>query len=490
MFKAQVNQIIYARERNSDASAFFLQIKRANKKIEAADALKKVVNFDPSWTTAKYQYGMSLIRLGKHSEALQYFLDCTEAHPKWISALYHLGACHLRTGSEQKALSIFKAILNLDYKDDIEEYSKTFEALADHYFIMARRERDKSLRDGIIKELQAICDNNIEIHGEQPWSLLYAGAIQFYSNSVKDALKTFEMAASLADPMAANKPFLFKSAYGCYSTKSFITLNSILSRPRRVPEPEISLGEKKGRDLVMLIGCDDGYFNRFSSSFLGTLFETNDNLTVHFHIIGNESSVSEQQKKLVRELRKDRKIPIEYSFENKPTHENKTYYALSRFIIAHQIMNHYKCGVVIGDIDAAVTGNLHSVKSYVGESDAGVDATYNVDAFRKFPWNAISGCYLYINNTRLGLQYAETMSHLMLDTFDPASPKTWWLDQSILYCATFYIKNHTFNFKLTSLIGNDAPKPFTYSTPGKSKDHFSAELNKMVATGDFSKKFS
>ena len=406
MFEIQVNQLINTREKNTDSSPYFLQIKRAGKRQEAVEALKKVVDFDSSWIDAQYQYGIALIRVSNHKEALKYFLSCVSAHPKWISALYHLGICHLKAGNEHIALSTFKSILDLNWEDDITEYSKTFETLADQYFTNARREKSKSLRDGIIKELQKLCEKDIERNGEQPWSVLYVGAIEFYFNKTTDSLRSFEKAASLADPLKMDKPFLFRSAFGCYSTKSFLTMNSILTSPRKVPEPAINLSKAKQRDLVFLIGCDDGYFNRFASGFLGSLYETNDNLTVHFHVIGDESSISEKRKSLSAELRKDRKISLEYSFEKKPSNENKTYYALSRFIITNQIINHYKCGLIIGDIDSAIISNLHLIKEYVSTNDVGVDGNFSSDKFKKFPWNSISGGYLYINNTPRGIEYA------------------------------------------------------------------------------------
>lgn len=490
MFEAQVSQLIEARKKNANANGLFVQVKRTGKKAEIAEAFKQVVDFDPTWIEAQYHYGIALIRIAKHKEALGSFLACAASHPKWISALYHLGLCHLKTGNASIAISIFKGILNLDYKDDVTEYSKNFETLGDHYFSIARAEKSKKLRDDIILELKSICESEIKKNGDQPWSVLYIGAIEFYFNNVTDSLRSFEKASNLADPMQMDKPFLFRSAYGCYSTKSFLTLNSILTSPRKIQEPVISLGQAKQRDLVFLIGCDDGYFNRFASSFLGTLYETNDNLTVHFHIIGDESSISEKRKSLALELRKDRKISLEYSFEKKPAHGNKTYYALSRFVIASKIINHYKCGLIIGDIDAAVIGNLRQVKEHVGNNDVGVDTNFSAETFRKFPWNSISGCYLYINNTKLGNQFATSMSHLMLDVFDPESPKTWWLDQSLLYCVTFYMQNHAPGFKPASLIGEKAPKPFMYSIPGKSKDDFSKSLVDNVRSGEFTKKYA
>lgn len=490
MFGTQVNQIIEARKKNADANDLFFQVKRTGKKEEMAEAFKRVVDFDPSWTTAQYHYGIALIRLAKHKEALDNFQVCATAHPKWIAAVYHLGLCHLKTGNALMAMPIFKSILDLDFRDDIEEYSKNFETLGDQYFIMARAEKNKALRDNVILELKSICESEIKKNGKQPWSLLYIAAIEFYFGKISDSLQTFELASDIADHMAMNQPLMFRTAYGCYSIKSLSSMTAILEGSPRVPAPVITLNKAAPRDLVFLIGCDDGYFNRFSSSFLGTLYETNDNITVHFHIIGDESSIRVQRDLLASTLRKDRKISIEFSFEAKPAHGNKTYYALSRFVIASQIMNHYQCDLIIGDIDAAVIGDLHLVKSHVGDSDVGVDKNSDPEAFRKFPWNAISGCYLYIRNTPKGLDYARVISLLMLETFNPSSPKTWWLDQSVLYCATYYMENLSFGFKAKSLIGNKAPKPFMYSIPGKSKDDFSKSLVTMISSGEFQKKYA
>lgn len=475
---------------NADASDLFAQIKRTGKKAEIAEAFKHIVEFDPSWTTAQYHYGIALIRLAKHQEALGCFLACAVAHPKWISALYHLGLCHQKTGQVHIAMPLFKGILALNYRDDIEEYSKNFETLGDHYFSLARTEKNKALRDSVILELKAICDSDIKKNGQQPWSMLYLAAIDFYFGRKSDALQGFERAAYLADPMVMNQPLMFRSAYGCYSVKSLNSMTSILEGPQRVPAPVIALSKAKPRDLVFLIGCDDGYFNRFSSSFLGTLYATNDNLTVHFHIIGDEQSIREQRAVLAREIRKDRKISLEFSFEEKPAHGNKTYFALSRFVIASQIMQHYQSDLVIGDIDAAVIGDLRRVQTHVGDSDVGVDTNNSPDAFRKFPWNSISGCYLYIRHTPKGLEYAQAISRLMLETFNPSSPKTWWLDQSVLYCVTYYMECLSSGFKAKSLIGDKAPKPFLYSIPGKSKDDFSKGLKDMILSGEFSKKYA
>ena len=61
MFDIQIEQIISARKKNLDASEYFVQIKRANRKAEALEATKTILDFDPSWTTAQYQ--LSLIHI-------------------------------------------------------------------------------------------------------------------------------------------------------------------------------------------------------------------------------------------------------------------------------------------------------------------------------------------------------------------------------------------------------------------------------------------
>ena len=439
MFDIQIEQIISARKKNLDASEYFVQIKRANRKAEALEATKTILDFDPSWTTAQYQYAMSLIRAGNHKEALPYFLSCTKTHVEWMSALYHLGICQLKLGNEEEAIRSLKRVLHIDYKDDPEEYCKSFETLGDLFFSIARKSPDKNFRDKIINELNKICDMDIEKNGEQPWNLLYLGAVNFYRHKTTEALAIFEKASTKADRENLNKPFFFKSAYGCYSTKSFRTLNAMISAPDIKTLPEIELAPKKTSELVAFVSCDPEYFNRFSECFLSTIKETNSEVTVHFHVIGQAESIAKQRGANLDLIRTNKKIDIQYSFERKPDHNNTTYYALSRFINAHRIIQHYNSPIVICDIDSAVIGDLKLVKSFVGQNDVGVDANYDQNAFRKYPWNSISGGYLYINNTNRGIEYAKTLSKLMMEIFDPSSPKTWWLDQSVLYSTTFYL---------------------------------------------------
>lgn len=485
MFEARIRLIIEARQKGIDASDHFFQIRRTGKRPETAEAFRQIVEFDPGWIQARYHYGIALIRIQQHGEALGCFRLCASAHPKWISALYHLGLCHLKQGDEGIALSIFEDVLKLDYRDDVEEYSKTFETLGDHQFVMARRRKDLEGRELLIEELRQRCRADIARHGRQPWSLLYLGAAAFHAGRIDEALELLEEAGTLADPHTMNRPFLFRSAYGCYSIRTPGSIEAALGGAGRVSAPAIRLEAPTNAPLVMLIGCDEGYFNRFSSSFLATLFETNDRLTVHFHIIGDEQAIAAQRQRLAAELRSDRDIKIAFSFEGRPAHGNKTYFALSRFIVAPQLLRHYGCDLVIGDIDAAVIGNLHEVKAFVGDGDAGVDTSYSTETFRKFPWNAMSGCYLFLRATEHGVAYAEAVSVMMRESFDPSSPKTWWLDQSILYCVTHFMRGREPAFEPVSLIPDAAPKPFLYSVPGESKDEFSASLRRDVASGAF-----
>ena len=82
------------------------------------------------------------------------------------------------------------------------------------------------------------------------------------------------------------------------------------------------------------------------------------------------------------------------------------------------------------------------------------------------------------------------MSHMMLDIYNPESPKSWWLDQSVLYCITYYMQHHASGFKSKSLIGEDAPKPFLHPKAGQSKDDFAQSLADNLRSGEFTKKYA
>jgi hypothetical protein len=66
--------------------------------------------------------------------------------------------------------------------------------------------------------------------------------------------------------------------------------------------------------------------------------------------------------------------------------------------------------VIIGDIDSAVVGDLRSVKRYVAESDIGVNAATSPDSFRKFPWNSVSGGYMFFKNSKLGVNLKDPLA--------------------------------------------------------------------------------
>lgn len=168
MFDARIRKIIEARQKGVDATDHFFQIRRTGKRPETAEAFRKVVEFDPGWVQAQYQYGIALVRIQKHQDALGCFRLCASTHPKWISALYHLGLCHLKQGDEGIALALFEDVLKLDYRDDVEEYSKAFETLGDHYFVMARRRKSFDEREMLIESLRQICHGDIARHGRQP----------------------------------------------------------------------------------------------------------------------------------------------------------------------------------------------------------------------------------------------------------------------------------------------------------------------------------
>jgi tetratricopeptide (TPR) repeat protein len=488
MFKVQVEILKQTRRRNVDASDAFFQIRRTGRKLEVADAFRQVVDFDPSWIEAHYQYGLSLHRLGRNKDAIPHFQICASTHPEWVSAINHLGLCHLRSGNVFLGLSILKTIFELDPDSDISGYAKAFEIFSDEYFKLARKEKNKEFRDGIINELQRICDEDVVRNGERPWSSLYLGAIQFYKNNVDDSLSYFEKASELSDPYNANYPIVHKTAYGCFTVKKLDTTKKIIARSELAGE-SIVFGQSCNTDLVFLLGCDEGYFRRFSEFLISSIAKSNKRLTVHFHIIGDRDNIEAEIVRVDSIAKSAEGIEARYSFEKKPDDATVTYYAISRFLVAHKIIKHYSADVIIGDIDSAVIGDLREVKRYVAESDIGVNTATNPDSFRKFPWNSISGGYMFFKNSKLGVAYAESLSKYMCEVYDPRSLKSWWLDQSSLFCVTQYFVKNELSFKLKSFVNASAPQPFLNNPAGQSKDDFARSVMDMLSSGEFDRRY-
>ncbi|MCE1052788.1 tetratricopeptide repeat protein [Pseudomonas alloputida] len=488
MFEAQIDLLKQARKKNTDATDGFFQIRRTGRKVEVAEALKQVVDFDPTWIDARYQYGLSLLKLGRHRDAIPHFQMCASTHEEWMPALSHLGLCYLKSGNEYLGLSMLKSILDMDPDADIPEYSKVYEIVADEYFKKARKEKNKLIRDGVISELKSMCERDVERNGERPWSSLYLAAIEYYYNKVESALELFEKAALLADPYRTNYPIVHKSAYGCFTVRSLGQAKKIFES-KGLPEIQISFDAPCATNLVFLLGCDEGYFRRFSEFLISSVIRSNNNILVHFHIIGLKENIVESLEAVRVLAETGHNVSVKYSFEPKPSDATTTYYAMSRFIVVHQIMKHYGSDVVIGDIDSAVVGSLAKVQSYVGNCDVGVNASTNPDSFKKFPWNSISGGYMFFKNSPLGISYARDLSKFMLGVYDSASAKSWWLDQSALFTVTqYYIRNQP-KFKFKSFIGSDAPQPFMHNPVGKSKDEFAKMVMGLIASGEFSAKY-
>lgn len=489
MFKVQVENLKQARRRNIDASDAFFQIRRTGRKLEVADAFRQVVDFDPSWIEAHYQYGLSLHRLGRNKDAIPHFQMCANTHPEWVSAINHLGLCYLQSGNVFFGLSILKTIFQLDPDSDIPGYAKAFEIFSDEYFKLARKEKNKEFRNGVINELQKICDEDVIKNGERPWSSLYLGAIQFYKNNVDESLSYFEKASALSDPYNTNYPIVHKTAYGCFTVKKLDAVRQIIAESE-LDDQAIVFGDSCDTDLVFLLGCDEGYFKRFSEFLISSISKSNKRLTVHFHIIGERENIETEILKVNSIAQSAEGIEARYSFEKKPDDATVTYYAISRFLVAHKIIRHYSADVIIGDIDSAVVGDLRSVKRYVAESDIGVNAATSPDSFRKFPWNSVSGGYMFFKNSKLGVAYAKSLSKYMREVYDPSSLKSWWLDQSSLFCVTQYFVRNELDFKLKSFVSANAPQPFLNNPAGQSKDDFARSVMDMLSSGEFDRKYS
>lgn len=484
IFSNQINQIINARKKNQDASDLFFQIRRTGRKAEIEAAFKTVADFDPSWSLAQYEHGVSLMRLGRQAEAIGRFLSCVSTHPDWMAARYHLGVCHERTGGQYLAASIYKSILSLDIADSPHDYAKNFETLGDLYFSLARSNSNPAAKSGIILELQHICEADIKKNGPQCWNQLYLGAVNFHFGNVDAALEYLEKAASLGNQYDLHKPLIFKSSYGASFIRTPQSTREIIQQTSKQP-PKIDLRDcQDNHGLVFLISCDSGYYRRFSKMLLSSLLATNENITLHFHILGNTEEISAIKKEALVD-HKENNIKINYSYEELTITHSNTYYAISRFLIAHQIIEHYGADVIIGDIDSAVVGDLRKPQEYVGTRDIGVNLSTRQNGFFKFPWNSISGGYVYLKSTPLSISYARDLATLISHFYDPRSIKSWWLDQGALFSITHYYTTTQPDFRIATFVDAEAPKPFLHSINGKTKDDFSAEVMLMIEDGTF-----
>jgi hypothetical protein len=158
-------------------------------------------------------------------------------------------------------------------------------------------------------------------------------------------------------------------------------------------------------DVIVLISCSEGYLRAFADYYIRTFLRRNSNI-IHFHVIAEDV---EAARDYLGSLRK-KYFNIRYSIEPLAG-RSQTYITLSRFLLCHDVMNHYNCDVLISDIDLQIDFDLSSLGSELKSKsfDFGLcDMGYSV------PWAKFAAgfCYFRVANIATDVYLRMLSRHL------------------------------------------------------------------------------
>jgi len=192
---------------------------------------------------------------------------------------------------------------------------------------------------------------------------------------------------------------------------------------------------------VVLVTCDECYFNVFFEYFIQNFRRKNKNI-IHFHILANDTI---EKRKFISSLT-ERHEDVQYSIEEN-TGKSKTYITLVRYLICRDLMNFYKSDIFISDIDMTLDFDLQLVEQNIklGDFDFALcDVGYMV------PWARFAaGCSYFRVANRASNFYLELLSKYITTLISDGG--FWTLDQTGMQMVYEYLKLQQYKFKMLNL---------------------------------------
>jgi|GEM_PF-3659149 len=176
---------------------------------------------------------------------------------------------------------------------------------------------------------------------------------------------------------------------------------------------------------MIMACCNDAYYNRFGAGFIETLLPCG-----HIHIhLANASP--EMREKIEKDAEGKR---LSYSYEDSGKLGIGHYYAVMRFLNAHQIMEYFESDLTILDIDCEAVNDFESLLETSRQHDVSYFRTGDL-----MPWLDHHAAYMHLSNTVGGKAYAKRLRAYIASKLDRAC---WMLDQSSM-CSlyNFYLSN-------------------------------------------------
>lgn len=191
-------------------------------------------------------------------------------------------------------------------------------------------------------------------------------------------------------------------------------------------------------DIFYFISADKKYWNLYGRYILESISRNVKIKNVHAHVIDPDKETII----MIESISIDYDIKINLSFEYSPEFNDndmlKTYFSCARFLRAPEIMEIYKCAMLMIDIDSVVVRDITDVKGW-NERDLIISQSEKLG-----PWRQFIAAAIFAKYNEKSITYLEMVGNYIKNAFS-SGYAFWTLDQAALYCAFTYLKMYDYD---------------------------------------------
>lgn len=213
-----------------------------------------------------------------------------------------------------------------------------------------------------------------------------------------------------------------------------------------VPDTQVVLGDVKyhsmpsrGATPLVVISVDVVFLRMYGTQLLFYIAALK-NFPVHFHLVGDDSSVSywiDRAGELfsqILEFRGTSKVENAPSFSSEAlpmgVADPKTYYACGRFLRVNEFVHRFDRPLYILDADMALTGDPRTYLRRIQQSSADIGLVFPPGPVSIVPWRRVMAGNVYIRGTEKSLEFARNVKAYALGHLH--FKRSWMLDQNSL----------------------------------------------------------
>ncbi|WP_314324571.1 hypothetical protein [Paenarthrobacter ilicis] len=341
-----------------------------------------------------------------------------------LGSIDHLRAAQVGEAlrkSVMKPLSI--ALLSSSIPSPAKEadtaYSRRFDLLGDAL------EHNWASRD--------LCVQDIKTNGETSWSNTNMGHYHFGLKEIAQA-DGFYLQSSRFLQASGQRNIHYNNGVFTWRSHAYAeALEGLYDNDKPMELPAVDPAMESAK-IVHLLGCDDGYFQKYGNMCIySSLKAGHKDVVVHVHVCNPSDSTLETLK--AWQARTD--VNVRFSTEQKPADKvSVPYYTTLRFLIASAVMKHYNKPVVISDIDMVVNQPWADTLDAIEDADAGyispTQSEWVTDhyAIGMRPWDVAAGT-MYFSNSELGARFLSYVSTYIRTVLSFPKESEWYLNWGV-----------------------------------------------------------